>query len=404
VNMPPRHGKSELLSVWLPAWFLDLFPDRRVIVTSYGASVAGDLSRKTRAVFGVENIHHDSKAVMKWNTPQGGGMFAAGVGGPITGRGGDLLLCDDPHKNFDDANSEKLNDSIHNWWRTTFETREEPGSSIIVVMTRWTTEDLTAWLLDNVDRDWDHIVIPAIAGESDPIGRQEGEALWPDRYDIDWLKKKRSGNSQTFEAMYQQNPDSGTGHVWLPEWWKRWTGFAKKGEWTSDRVPHPDESSWIQSWDLATKGNENSSYVCGQVWASKNAHHYLVHEVREKLSFTETLQAMRNVRAAYPYATLTLVEDKANGPAVMNVLRNELGGLVPVEPFGSKLARARAVSPYIESGNVYIPKSGSYSWVDPFEKECRLFPMCKHNDQVDTTSQALNRICTNSGEIFFGTL
>ncbi len=395
VNMPPRHGKSELCSYWIPAWFLSLNTTKNVMLASYEAGFASEWGRKTRDLFlgRRKGVRRDAAGASRWMTPDGGGMMTAGVGGPFTGRGGNLLILDDPHKNWEESISEAKLRALQSWWGSTFLTRGEPGHSILVIHTRWHEEDLTGYLLSEDPDGWDHIVLPAIATEDDDIGRLEGEVLCPWRYTLEDLLavKKRIGSS-LFEAMYQQNPQPQGGSIWDKAWWRRWQEI-------------PEGCDWLQSWDLTFKDTKKSDYVVGQVWAYKGSRAFLVHQERGKWDARNTIQRMKAVSKRFPQADLKLIEDKANGPAVMSMLRGQIGGMVPVEPYGSKYARAMSVQPYVEAGDVYLPAdSKGLGWVADFISECQRFPRSKHDDQVDAASQALRRIFTNGGGLLIGSL
>lgn len=410
VNMPPGHGKSDLLSKWIPSWFLSWDLSRKVILTSYDSGLSYDFSRDVRDIVGERNVRRDSYAVARWRTHQGGGLAAAGVRGPITGRHGHLLSCDDPHKNWQDAVSEKSNETLHSWWKSTFMTRRMENSSVLLVGTRWADCDLTGWLLRESRLPWDHIVLRAIAEEDDPIGRKPGEPLWSSRYPLEGETGlnaiKEELGTRLFESMYQQRPVEGSGNIWSEDWFRFWTRPVLDGDlWEKELLPDRDdpEAEWIQSWDMNFK-ESGSSYVVGQVWCRKKAFCYLADQVRGKWSFVETLNQIRSLSKQYPQASLKLVEDKANGPAIISQLQSEMGGLVPVEPYGSKTARALAVSPQIESHNVYLPRPNAFPWVHGFLDECRKFPNSVNDDQVDATSQALSRFQLRGGGLLAGSL
>jgi len=402
VNMPPRHGKSELLSFWLCAWLLRQDPSKRIMLASYEAGLAMDWSRKVRDT--VYHLKGDSQAVQHWETPQGGGMTTSGIGGTFTGRGADLLICDDPHKNWEDAVSERKQESLKYWWESTFWTRREPGASVLVVQTRWCDGDLTDWLLKEAKVPWRHIVLRAEAEGDDPIGRRPGEPLWPERWPLSELEIIRRGKhgGRLYRGIYQQIPELGGGNIWREGWWKSWRGFETTGDeasWTPELVPHPFYAEWIQSWDMSFKDTSEGSFVVGQLWARKGSCCYLVEQVRGRWSFIQTIEAVRAMSNRHPHAVLKLVEDKANGPAIMSQLGREVAGFVPVEPYGSKVSRAMAVSPTIEAGNVYLPSHAD--WLDAFLLEAGRFPNASNDDQVDATSQALSRFLASSGALFF---
>lgn len=215
IFMPPRHGKSEVTSKKFPAWYLGRHPDREIILTSYSADLAYEFSRIARNTLREQGFNifkkelaSDSSAVKKWNI-QGyrGGLTAAGVGGPITGRGAHVAIIDDPVKNWEEAASEIYRERAWNWYQTVLRTRLAPGGAIILIMTRWHEEDLAGRLLDQERDKWEIINFPAIALEEDILGRREGEVLWPERYPMDSiLDIKDTMLDRLFLALYQQQP------------------------------------------------------------------------------------------------------------------------------------------------------------------------------------------------------
>src|SRR5262245_22121675 len=227
IEAPPRHGKSELVSRYLPAWYLGLYPSRRVLLAGYGAAFARSWGRKARgllqehgrAAFGVE-VSREERAASEWGLcSHEGGMLTAGVGGPLTGRGANLLIVDDPIKNAEQAVSQTIRDNHWDWWQSTASTRIEPGGCAIVIATRWHHDDLSGRLLRAAEAGEGMPVrrlrLPAIAEEDDPLGRAPGEALWPERWPIERLERTREEKEAVWwEAMYQQRPGLGADNVW----------------------------------------------------------------------------------------------------------------------------------------------------------------------------------------------
>lgn len=391
VAMPPRHGKSETVSHYTPVWALDQWPEMRVILCSYEASFARSWGRKVRNTVQEHadvlrvRIAEDSQAAEGWQTTAGGGMHTAGAGGPITGKGADLLIVDDPFKNAEEADSPRIRDNVWEWWLSTARTRVEPGGTIIVVQTRWHEDDLVGRLLAQAQADpeadqWEVINLPAIAEDRDVLGREPGEALWPWRWPVERLRAiERSVGARWWNAMYQGRPSPVEGGILRRDWWR----FYRRAPSELDEV--------IQSWDMSFKDTQTSDYVVGQVWGRKGADRYLLDQVRDRMDFPATVQAVRTMTAKWPGATVKLVEGKANGPAVIASLAREIPGLIEVEPKGSKTARAAAVSPYLEAGNVWIPDPTIAAWVHDFVEECAAFPNGAHDDQVDAMTQALIR-------------
>jgi predicted phage terminase large subunit-like protein len=334
-------------------------------------------------------------------------MVTAGVGGPITGRGADVFIIDDPVKNAEDAHSLTIRNKQWEWFQSVAYSRLEPGAAIILMMTRWHEDDLAGRILEQVragGEDWEVIKLPAIAKENDPLGRKPGEALWPERYDETRLAEiKRAVGSYWWSAQYDQEPVPETGAVFQRHWWRYWAPAGQPLSPVSVRLPDGlmfecpvttlpttfDEV--LQSWDLAFKDTAASAYVVGQVWARKGADRFLLDQVRDKIDFPGTIAALKKLSARWPQATAKLVEDKANGPAVIAALQHEIAGLIPVAPRGDKVIRAHAVTAQVESGNVYLPHPHLVSWVDDFIAEVSSFPSGRYADQVDAMTQALSR-------------
>ncbi len=215
VNMPARHGKSMLISKWLPIWFLEHNPQKRIMVCSYGADLAHFWGRQCRDEIEKNKkirlkLQEDSKSIGQWNTKQGGGMKADGVGGGITGWGFDLGLIDDPHKDYQDACSPTVMGALKTWYQYTFFNRHEPNSSIVVLMHRWISTDFCGYLMEqDTESKWEIIRMPAIAEEGDVLGRKPGEALWPERWNVDSFAEAKRGLS--WNSMFQQDPQNEAG-------------------------------------------------------------------------------------------------------------------------------------------------------------------------------------------------
>lgn len=388
VFMPPRHGKSEVVSKKFPAWYLGRNPDREIILTSYADALAYDFSRIARdtlrehgSLWGVR-LAQGSSAVGRWGIEgHRGGLMAAGVGGPITGRGAHVAIIDDPVKNYEDALSKTIRDKVFDWYQSTLRTRLAPGGAIVLVMTRWHEDDLAGRLLARDSDQWEVISLPARAEPGDPLDRKLGQPLWPERFGEDELTEiERDLGSQKWTALYQQRPSPMEGDMLRREWWRYYTAQPAR----FDEV--------IQSWDMTYKDEDDSDYVVGQVWGRIDADKYLLDQVRARMAFPATVRAVQRLAGKWPEARTILIEDTANGPAVISTLRSQIPGIIPVRPMGSKVARVSAASPQIEAGNVYIPHPSIASWVEGFVEECAAFPNGVNDDQVDAMSQALNRL------------
>jgi predicted phage terminase large subunit-like protein len=385
ISLPPRHGKSELISHWIPVWFLENWPDQNILLTSYEADFAASWGRKVRDTIQSNQdnltvaLSNDSLSASRWNTKQGGGMVTAGAGGPITGRGGDLIVVDDPHKNWVEAQSETIRKRLIDWFYSTLYTRAEPGSTIAIIATRWHQGDLIGELLANHAEDWEEIRLPALAEENDLIGRQSGQALCPERFDEKSLHKiKETIGSSMFEALYQQNPAPPEGHLFKKDWWK----FFNQNSF----IPF---IGIVQSWDCAYEtGIDNSFSVC-QSWGVAKNGFYLLHQLRDKLEYPELVKAVKSQAQRFNPSRI-LIEYQASGRALVQDLRRRTR--LPIHSVkvtrDSKESRARLATAVVESGKVFLPKGAC--WLDEFLQELTMFPTSKYSDQVDALSQALD--------------
>jgi len=375
-----------------------MFPDRRIILTSYEADFAAQWGRRARDLleeFGIVfpepvKVKSDSSAANRWDIDgHTGGMITAGAGGAITGKGGQLIIIDDAIKNAEQAASQTYRDKTWEWYKSTLYTRLEPNGAIIHIQTRWHEDDLGGRLLAEMQAGgdvWTVINLPAIAEENDQLGRAVGEPLWPARFPYESLMQiKRTVGSYWWSSLYQQRPAPEEGEIFRRKWWQFYTGPPKIKE-------------YIQSWDCSFKDEKGSDYVCGQVWGRNGADVYLMDWVHDRLDLPATMQAIKTLSHKWQLARRKLIEDKANGPAVIQMLQRKVPGLVPVEPHGGKIVRARAVTPYIESGNVYLPDPSINPRIHDFIEECSAFPKGRYDDQVDAMTQALLFFLERGGE------
>jgi predicted phage terminase large subunit-like protein len=397
IEMPPRHAKSTTASEWFPVWLLDLWPDLRILLASYAAEFAQEWGWKVRQDIGRHRdrlrvrLAPDFKARNLWFTTDGGGMATAGVDGGFTGRPGHVIIIDDPFKNWQEAHSRTIRDKVWNFYTSVIYTRLEPGTRIVVLMTRWHEDDLIGRLLAAQEAGGDHwhrVHLPALCEDpaSDPLGRKAGEPLWPERHPLERLEQTRKVvGSYLFAGMYQQRPAPEEGSLLKRGWWRWYTHMPEPHAW--------DELMW--SWDMAFKDAETSSYVVGQLWGRIGADKYLIHQIRDHMDFPTTCKAVRLAAQPVlerPHAHLHLVEDKANGPAVISTLRGQVAGLVAQPVRGSKEARTIAASADVEAGNVHLPDPAIATFdVLGFVEECATFPNGSNDDQVDAFSQAIMR-------------
>jgi predicted phage terminase large subunit-like protein len=290
--------------------------------------------------------------------------------------GGDLLIVDDPFKNQEDADSKNYRDKVWDWYQSTLYTRIEKGGRIVVILTRWHEDDLAGRLLADGSDRWDVVSFPAIA-EDDEQFRSVGDPLWRDKYDLTDLQSiKNAVGTRVWNALYQQRPAPEDGSVFKKSWFR----FYEDA---------PDFDQMVQSWDMTFSGGDGSDFVVGQVWGIKGTQRYLVDQVRGRMDFMSAVHALREMTAKYPQAKAKYIEDKANGPAVISALKNEIQGLIPVNPQGSKVSRAIAVTPMLEAGNVLLKRGAKFS--AELLDEAALFPSGKNDDMVDAMTQALSQ-------------
>ena len=397
ITMPPRHGKSELASRRFPAYALGRNPDLSIIATSYSADLASRMNRDVqriiesdeyRAIFPAVRLPGKNSSQFRTSDffeveGHSGGYRSAGVGGGITGMGGNILLLDDVLKDRASADSPTIRQNIWDWYTSTLYTRLAPGGGIIVINTRWHMDDLSGRLLaadaaGDGDR-WQVINFPAIA-EQDELHRKAGEALHPERYSLEQLQKIRAAvGERDWTALYQQHPVPDGGAIFKTEWFRYYTPRD---------LPQTFDAQVI-SWDMTFKDGDSTDFVVGQVWGRKGGNFYLLDQVRRRMGFTDTMAAFVGLAKKWPKVLRKLVEDKANGPAVIDALKDHVSGIVPVTPDGSKTARAHAVTTLFEAGNVYFPSPEIAPWVKAFAAELAEFPSSAHDDQVDAMTQAL---------------
>ena len=394
LGAPPQHGKSELVSRRFPAYIFGLYPELRLAACSYAADLARDMNRDVQRIMMDDPFHAvfpevalNPKRVVtlegqalrnsdRFDIPGHRGYYVcAGVGGPLTGKAVDIGIIDDPIKNEEEARSPTVKRNIQRWYETVFLTRLSRNSGHIIMATRWAVDDLAGVVAKNNGRA-KALSFPAI--------NAQGQALVPDLHPLDKLLETKAMLSPAqWSALYQQNPVQEGGNIFQEAWFKRWN-LGNLPEFFDELV---------LSWDMTFKGTDGSDYVVGQAWARKGVSYYLLHQVRARMSYTASKGALRTMAAHFPNRSGVLVEDKANGPAVMDDLKDEIDDLIPVEPDGSKVARAYAVTPVFAAGNVYVPEDdAAHPWVPDYIAEMISFPAGAHDDQVDATTQAIRHL------------
>ena len=400
ITTPPQHGKSQSITETLPSWYLGKHPDRHVIEISYNEDFAIKFGRRNRRkieefgedVFGL-HLTKDNNRAVEFETTEHGGMISRGVGTGVTGQPCQLMIIDDPIKNRKEAFSKSRRDLIYDEWLMSFKTRLAPHSKVILIMTRWHEDDLAGRLLAE-EKNIKLLRFPCECEDEESVvekalGRHVGDALCPEIGKGNaWLKEYKEGlvsreGSMTWNALFQGRPTAMEGNVIERDWWEYYEET-------------PQINTWVMSVDASFKDEEQSDFVAIQVWGKNGADIYLIDAVKKHLSFPDTIVEIRRLRAMYPECTTTLIEDRANGSAIIRMLRYEMTGIIPVQPIGSKMARVQAILGAIESGNVHLPKHKRFT--GDFVEECSAFPNSAHDDQVDAMSQALNRLIYQRGQ------
>jgi predicted phage terminase large subunit-like protein len=394
VTLPPRHSKSLNVSEHLPAWYLGRFPDKRIIAASHTASLAYTFSRRVRNKMGGPKwpfpnvrVADDKGAVSAWDIAGHlGGYVSVGVGGSPVGSGGDLILIDDPIRSQADAESETVRDATWEWYQGTLRTRLEPGGSIILTATRWHEDDLTGRLLDEAQRggeQWEHLHMPAIS--------DDGHALWPERWPVDALLAIKSAvGARVFESQYQGRPVPAEGGTFKRAWWR-----------TYDELPLLQRIE--VELDSAFKTGIANDWSVFSAWGLDYANNaYLLHVWRQRVEFPDLIRmgysVMDAVSAKFaPLNPILVVEDKASGQSAIQVWRDadsdsalSVVAYKPRDPTASKQSRAEGITSFVEGGRVFVPSHAE--WLEDWLIEHDRFPSGKHDDQVDTTVMAINRL------------
>lgn len=396
VNIPPRYSKTEIAVVNFIAWALGNHPDCEFIHSSYSARLAANNSVNARSIVGADwyqrifpgtLIEQGANSREHWQTTAGGVVYTAGAGGTITGFGagklrdgfGGAIIIDDPHK-ADEATSDTMRTNVIEWFQNTIESRlNSPQTPIIVIMQRLHEEDLAGWLLAGGNgEEWEYLCIPAI--------NDQDEALWSFKHDLDTLKRMEQSSPYVFAGQYMQRPAPLAGGIFKKAWWQYYNPAAL-----------PRVKRIIQSWDTAFKTKAENDFSVCETWAECDDGYYLLDLWKGKEEFPNIKRIALSLAAKYvPHAIL--IEDKASGQSLIQELRRETNlPVVPVQVDTDKVTRAYAVTPIIESKRVFLPEGAP--WVPSFIDNHGAFPNAKHDDDVDSTTQALNYLARGGGNM-----
>jgi predicted phage terminase large subunit-like protein len=397
VNIPPRHGKSQLVSIYFPAWFIGKYPNKKVLMVSHTTDLAVDFGRKVRnlidqeaykQVFPMVTLAADSKSAGRWNTNMGGEYFACGVGSALAGRGADLLLVDDPHNEQDIINGNfEIFEKAYEWFTFGARTRLMPGGRVAIIQTRWHMDDLTGRVtkdmaLNERSDQYEVVEFPAIFNEN----TDKEKSLWPDFFDLEALHRtKASMPLFQWNAQFQQNPTAEEASVVKRDWWKIWK---------QDKPPRCEYI--IMSLDAAAESHNRADFTALTTWGvfmneEENAYHIiLLNSIKKRIEFPE-LKALALAEYKEWEPDSFIVEKKSSGTALYQEMRR-MG--IPVQEYtphrgsGDKLARLNSVADIVQSGLVWVPET---RWAEEVVEEIAGFPFMSNDDLVDSTVMALMR-------------
>jgi predicted phage terminase large subunit-like protein len=387
VNMPPRHTKSEFASFLLPSWMVGRNPKLKIIQTTHNAELAVRFGRKSKNLIDSDRyqkifktqLQEDSKAAGRWETSEGGEYFAAGVGGAITGRGADLLIIDDPHSEQDSLSKTAM-ESAYEWYTSGPRQRLQPGGKIVLVMTRWSTKDLTGKLIANQKEpksdQWHVVEFPALMDHG---------PVWPEYWNTEELEKvKATLPVGKWNAQWMQAPTSEEGAILKREWWRVY-----------EKEHIPPLQHVIQSYDTAFLKKETADYSAITTWGvfypteDSSANLILLDAIKGRYEFPE-LRRLALQQYKYWQPESVIIEAKASGLPLMYELRQMDIPVISFTPSkgNDKHSRVNAVAPLFESGMIWAPEQ---KFAEEVIEECAAFPNGDHDDLVDSTTQAIMR-------------
>lgn len=426
INISPRSSKSTLGCIMFPAWVWITRPERKFLFSSYDLKLSMRDSRKCnmliKSAWYQKNWHDRFKILtnkggqdtkQRFDNDRSGHRVATSTDSGTTGEGGWCIYYDDPN-DIRQMSSDAYIQTVIDFHEQVMASRlDDPKTGVrVCVQQRSNERDLTGHIL-NKELGWEHLVIPmeyegpsktTVAMNWRDWRTSPGDLMWPERIGPNELRDlKTQLGSAAYAGQYQQRPAPAEGNKFKRIWWEYWNPatvaprlirISSPGNQPIERTPVTLPIAFeqvIHSWDFSFKGEKDSDYVVGQAWGRLGANFYLLDQVRRRMDFPATIKAFKEFVVKNP-AQEKLIEDKANGPAIVASLRNQIPGIIAITPDGGKEARANAIAPYVESRNVFLPNPEEYPWVVDFIEEFSSFPFGKTDDQCDSAAQAIRRL------------
>jgi predicted phage terminase large subunit-like protein len=413
VNVPPGTGKSLWFSVFYPAWLWTVWPGATLIYASYDTGISCRDAERTLKIIQSDwyqerwpHVQLASRTPSKtdFSNTAGGFRFATSVEGAVTGRHADIRVVDDPIKPVDVTGGAAASgvqlQKVIDWHDGTLSTRvKDPNCPrLALIMQRLHLGDLAGYLLEKYKSQVTHLRLPMRYEPESPSWNEgiggdmrtfPGELLWPGRYNEAAVRKLELELNIWAPAQLQQNPVTAEGEIFKGSWFK-----------TYRKAELPPNLSYAMSVDCTFRATTGSDFVCVQIWGTNGVKFFLLEEVCERLSFTDTVAAIRAALVRWPRVGPKLIEAKANGDAVIELLSKTVIGIIPITPEGGKIARANAVSHLHQAGNVFYPDPSEQNWSQTHQVELLSFPKAKHDDRVDAETQYLAYASQNGASVW----
>lgn len=392
IFVPPQHGKSECATIRYPIYRLEQNPHLRVVIGAYSQTYANRLSRNAKRIaVNRLNLSKERNAADEWETVEGGGLKAVGVGSGITGRPADLIIIDDPVKSREEADSPTVREKVYEWWTNDLFSRRQPETAFIIIQTRWHEDDLAGRILNSEDgKDWTVISLPAIAEESDILGRVEGEALCPERFDEAALAESLSVMGERhFAALYQQRPRPLSGNLFKRDWFD-----------TTSSIPA--NLRWVRFWDIAVSSKATADETVGaKVAIDKDGHIYVADMVHGRWDWPEASKVIKRTAEKDGSTTTVGIEIVGHGLGLwQEFIKDPIFNRIPVKKVGvdkDKVSRAMVWAAKAENGFLHLQRG---TWNDALIDQCLEFPNGLHDDRVDSISGAVSMLSQKSNVVY----